>query len=192
MVSPGGNYGAATWTGITVVPEIDNTTISNAWLAANIQQGHGPLGAAYPDVTWRLQGDTPSWLNHPPVPVFDHPSAFAVQSGKGFLLSEPCVRGSHGGDSIRPGALPGALGRPSAGRKGPNERMKLTKPAVLSDCAGFAAYPRCSADQAVFGPTLRGRHRGCRIRRRSRAWPHPIPLDESARWAGSVAGLVEE
>jgi hypothetical protein len=64
VVTPGGNYGAATWTGInTVVPGIDNTTLSNAWLAANIQQGHGPLGAVYPDVTWGMEGDTPSWLS---------------------------------------------------------------------------------------------------------------------------------
>jgi hypothetical protein len=64
VVTPGGNYGAATWTGInTVVPGIDNTTISNGWIAANIQQGHGPLGAVYPDVTWGMEGDTPSWLN---------------------------------------------------------------------------------------------------------------------------------
>ena len=27
-----------------------------------------------------------------------------------------------------------------------NEGMKQTKPAFFSDCAGFAAYPRCSAD----------------------------------------------
>ena len=64
VVTPGGNYSAATWTGInTVVPGIDNTTISNRWLMANIQQGHGPLGARYPDVTWGMEGDTPSWLN---------------------------------------------------------------------------------------------------------------------------------
>lgn len=63
IVSPGGNYGEATWTGInTVVAGIDNTTISNAWLARNIQQGHGPLGAAYPDVAWGMEGDTPSFL----------------------------------------------------------------------------------------------------------------------------------
>ena len=63
IVSPGGDYASATWTGInTVVPGIDNTTISNAWLAEHIQQGHGPLGAAYPDVAWGMEGDTPSWL----------------------------------------------------------------------------------------------------------------------------------
>jgi hypothetical protein len=63
LVSPGG-YGAATWTGINhVVNGIDNTTISNRWIAHNIQQGHGPLGAAYPDVTWGMEGDTPAWLN---------------------------------------------------------------------------------------------------------------------------------
>ncbi|MBN2369612.1 MAG: DUF1593 domain-containing protein [Vicinamibacteria bacterium] len=62
IVSPGG-YGAGTWTGINhVVTGIDNATISNRWIAENIQQGHGPLGAAYPDVTWGMEGDTPSWL----------------------------------------------------------------------------------------------------------------------------------
>lgn len=62
IVSPGG-YGAATWCGINeAVPGLDNTTISNRWLAANIQQGRGPLGAAYPDVAYGMEGDTPSWL----------------------------------------------------------------------------------------------------------------------------------
>jgi Cellulose-binding Sde182, nucleoside hydrolase-like domain/Cellulose-binding protein Sde0182, C-terminal domain len=63
IVSPGGDYGSATWTGInTVVTGIDNSTISNKWIAENIQQGHGPLGAAYPDVAYGMEGDTPSWL----------------------------------------------------------------------------------------------------------------------------------
>ena len=62
IVSPGG-YGAATWTGINhVVPGFDNTVISNRWLAENVQQGHGPLGARYPDVAYGMEGDTPSWL----------------------------------------------------------------------------------------------------------------------------------
>jgi hypothetical protein len=63
IVTPGGDYGAATWTGINgFVPGIDNSTISNKWLAEHIQQGHGPLGAAYPDVAYGMEGDTPSWL----------------------------------------------------------------------------------------------------------------------------------
>lgn len=67
VVSPGG-YGAATWTGIHSVVEglgddPINQTVSNAWLAANIQQGHGPLGAAYPDVAYSMEGDTPSYLS---------------------------------------------------------------------------------------------------------------------------------
>lgn len=63
IVTPGGDYGAATWTGINqVVPGIDNTAISNQWIAEHIQQGHGPLGAAYPDVAYGMEGDTPSWL----------------------------------------------------------------------------------------------------------------------------------
>jgi hypothetical protein len=63
IVTPGGDYGAATWTGINAfIPGIDNSTISNKWLAEHIQQGHGPLGAAYPDVAYGMEGDTPSWL----------------------------------------------------------------------------------------------------------------------------------
>jgi hypothetical protein len=62
IVSPGG-YGNASWTGMSQVVEgIDNTMISNKWLASHIQQGQGPLGAAYPDVAWAMEGDTPSFL----------------------------------------------------------------------------------------------------------------------------------
>jgi hypothetical protein len=64
IVSPGDDYGSATWTGInSFVMGINNEVISNSWLAKNIQQGHGPLGVEYPDVAWGMEGDTPSWLN---------------------------------------------------------------------------------------------------------------------------------
>lgn len=63
IVTPGGDYGRATWGGMNqAVDGIDNQTVSNRWLAENIQQGHGPLGAAYPDVAWSMEGDTPSFL----------------------------------------------------------------------------------------------------------------------------------
>jgi hypothetical protein len=62
IVSPG-SYGNATWSAINrVVPGINNEVISNSWLAENIQQDHGPLGALYPDVAYGMEGDTPSWL----------------------------------------------------------------------------------------------------------------------------------
>ncbi|WP_284734358.1 DUF1593 domain-containing protein [Sphingosinicella terrae] len=63
IVTPGGDYGSATWGGINhVIEGIDNATISNRWLAENIQQDHGALGAAYPDVAWSVEGDTPAFL----------------------------------------------------------------------------------------------------------------------------------
>ncbi len=63
IVSPG-DYFRSTWIGINrPVPGIDNEVISNRWLAAHIQQGHGPLGAQYPDVAYGMEGDTPSWLS---------------------------------------------------------------------------------------------------------------------------------
>lgn len=64
IVSPGDDYGSATWTGInSYIKGIDNTRISNRWIAQNIQQNHGPLGAAYPDVAWGVEGDTPAFLS---------------------------------------------------------------------------------------------------------------------------------
>jgi hypothetical protein len=64
IVSPGDDYGSTTWNAInSYVNGINNDEISNNWLAKNIQQGHGPLGAVYPDVAYGMEGDTPSWLN---------------------------------------------------------------------------------------------------------------------------------
>ena len=64
IVSPGDDYSSSTWSTInTVIDDINNETISNSWLAENIQQGHGPLGAVYPDVAWGMEGDTPAFLS---------------------------------------------------------------------------------------------------------------------------------
>jgi hypothetical protein len=64
IVSPGDDYGSATWSAInSFVNGIDNQKISNSWLTDNIQQGHGPLGAEYPDVAYGMEGDTPSFLS---------------------------------------------------------------------------------------------------------------------------------
>ncbi|MEH6769557.1 DUF1593 domain-containing protein [Maribacter arcticus] len=64
IVSPGDEYSQATWTGINAyIKGIDNTTISNDWIAQHIQQNHGPLGAIYPDVAWGVEGDTPAFLS---------------------------------------------------------------------------------------------------------------------------------
>lgn len=64
VVSPGDDYGSATWIAINSVADgIDNESISNRWLATHIQQGHGALGASYPDVAWGMEGDTPSYLS---------------------------------------------------------------------------------------------------------------------------------
>jgi hypothetical protein len=62
IVTPG-PYDLSTWIAITTVfPGINNKVISNNWLAENIQQGHGALGALYPDIAYGMEGDTPSWL----------------------------------------------------------------------------------------------------------------------------------
>ena len=64
IVSPGDHYASATWIGInTFLEGINNDVISNKWIAENIQQNHGPLGAEYPDVSWGVEGDTPAFLS---------------------------------------------------------------------------------------------------------------------------------
>jgi len=64
IVTPGYNYTFATWLGIAFpLPGSNAEVVSNDWLAKNIQQGHGPLGAAYPDVAYGMEGDTPAFLN---------------------------------------------------------------------------------------------------------------------------------
>ena len=75
IVSPGG-YSSSTWTAINIaVPGLNNETISNKWLAQNIQQGHGPLGAVYPDVAYGMEGDTPTFLSLIPNGLnnYEHP-----------------------------------------------------------------------------------------------------------------------
>lgn len=64
IVSPGDEYGNATWIAMNEYFEgANNDVVSNRWLAENIQQGHGPLGTNYPDVAYGMEGDTPSWLS---------------------------------------------------------------------------------------------------------------------------------
>jgi hypothetical protein len=64
IVTPGYNYARATWLGMSFpLPGSNTEIVSNEWLAKNIQQGHGPLGAAYPDVAYGMEGDTPSFLS---------------------------------------------------------------------------------------------------------------------------------
>ncbi len=63
IVTPGDDYGQSTWIAINNLHDgVDNACVGNDWLARNIQQAHGPLGAAYPDVAWGMEGDTPAYL----------------------------------------------------------------------------------------------------------------------------------
>lgn len=63
VCSPGYTYGQATWLGMSFgMPGSNKEVVSNEWLAKNIQQGHGPLGTAYPDVAYGMEGDSPSFL----------------------------------------------------------------------------------------------------------------------------------
>jgi hypothetical protein len=63
VVTPGYNYADATWLGMSFPFPGASTDVTSAdWLATHIQQGHGPLGAAYPDVAYGMEGDSPAFL----------------------------------------------------------------------------------------------------------------------------------
>ncbi len=111
IVSPGG-YSKATWTGInSFVGGINNESINNTWLANNIQQNHGPLGALYPDVAYGMEGDTPSFLNLIPNGLNDpeHPQ-WGGWGGRYELyhpkLSDLDVNGFTGGVAVEPETRP--------------------------------------------------------------------------------------
>lgn len=109
IFSPG-DYGPSTWIAINQVVEgIDNTTISNPWLSRHIQQGHGPLGAAYPDVAWGVEGDTPAFLSLIPNGLNDpeHPDR-GGWGGRYELLIPPFDSAA----APAPGVPPGAETRP--------------------------------------------------------------------------------
>ena len=75
IVSPGG-YGSATWTAVnSAIAGLNNETISNKWIAQNVQQNHGPLGTIYPDVAYGMEGDTPTFLSLIPNGLnnYEHP-----------------------------------------------------------------------------------------------------------------------
>lgn len=61
-------YYKATWTGISGDkfykngPGLHNDLVDNPWLAANIRENHGPLGAKYIPFDYIMEGDTPSFL----------------------------------------------------------------------------------------------------------------------------------
>ena len=75
ICSPG-SFMKASWLGMSMpLPGADAEVVSKEWLAHNIQQGHGPLGAVYPDVAYGMEGDTPSYLSLIPngLNVPEHP-----------------------------------------------------------------------------------------------------------------------
>lgn len=101
IVTPGDDYGQATWIAINNVHEgIDNTTASNPWLAENIQQGHGPLGVVYPDVAWGFEGDTPAFLGLIPngLNVPDRPD-WGGWGGR-YELATPAIEKIGNGSSV--------------------------------------------------------------------------------------------
>ena len=90
VVSPGYGYAHATWRGInTTEPGTNSEYVSDAWLAEHIQQGHGPLGAQYPDVAYGMEGDTPAYLGLIPngLNVPEHPD-YGGWGGR-YILHQP-------------------------------------------------------------------------------------------------------
>ncbi|MBO0934323.1 DUF1593 domain-containing protein [Fibrella aquatilis] len=114
IVSP--SFTGATWGGITRNNAgADNEANSNDWIARHIQQGHGPLGAAYPDVAYGMEGDTPAYLNLIPNGLHnaEHPN-YGGWGGR-YELATPAPETRPiwtNADDIYAPLLPRAWGRP--------------------------------------------------------------------------------
>jgi hypothetical protein len=84
IVSPGTDYGSATWSGISGDRTYNNgpmyrfDLVDNPWLTMNVIQNHGALGALYPRVAFIMEGDTPSWFG-----LIDHGLGWAVSPSYG-------------------------------------------------------------------------------------------------------------
>ncbi|KAH6646246.1 hypothetical protein BKA67DRAFT_664094 [Truncatella angustata] len=89
------DYSQATWTGINLATCacVDNQTVLNPWLDANIRLG--PLGSQYPQVMYGMEGDTPSFL-------------WLVQNG--LVYQDRIDWGTWGGRYNRPVAAVNQLG----------------------------------------------------------------------------------
>lgn len=102
IVSPGDDYGSATWIAInSFIKGTDNQTISNSWIANNIQQNHGPLGAIYPDTAWGVEGDTPAFLSLIPngLNVAEHPE-WGAWGGRYELYKPDFSKTKKGGSPV--------------------------------------------------------------------------------------------
>ncbi len=113
IVSPssldGGDYARATWTGISGDQYYRNgagadfTTVSNAWLDANIRS-KGPLGHHYPRHMFIMEGDTPSFLGLIPNGLMSQQGPGWGGWGGRYILRQPAGEPrpiwTQGGDSF--------------------------------------------------------------------------------------------
>jgi len=141
IVTPGDHYGSATWTAInSFVKGINNETISNSWIAQNIQQGHGPLGAEYPDVAWGMEGDTPSFLSLIPNGLNDaeHPQ-WGAWGGRYELYKPDFAKTKEGGSVVPIAPETRAIWTNANDSYTPYIHKEYGR-AVRKDTASFAGY----------------------------------------------------
>ena len=88
--------------------------VTPTWLADNIQQAHGPLGAQYPDISYGMEGDTPSYLGliRNGFNEMEHPNWGGWGGRYEFYLPTPEQMSARGGAGAPP---PGAQGQAAGG-----------------------------------------------------------------------------
>ncbi|MBD0426173.1 DUF1593 domain-containing protein [Aquisalinus flavus] len=106
IVSPG-DYGRSTWVAINGPKKDFDIYGTNQWLAENIQQDHGPLGAHYPDTVWGMEGDTPAFLSLIPngLNTPDHPD-WGGWGGRYELYTPGAEEIGAGDGTTGPGGVP--------------------------------------------------------------------------------------
>lgn len=180
IVTPGDDYGQSTWIAMGNTHEgADNSVIGNAWLRDHIQQGHGALGAAYPDVAWGVEGDTPAFLGLVPnglnvperpdwggwggryelaLPAFD-----SIGDGSSIVTPEPETRPIWTDSSdtyfpYAPNAFKRAVSRSEKGYTGPHVTLWRWREDFQNDFAARMDWAVMSYEEANHPPVPRLNH----------------------------------
>ena len=146
------------WGGMSQAsPGSNAEVVSPAWLAANLQQGHGPLGASYPDIAYGMEGDTPSYLGliRNGLNEMEHPE-WGGWGGRYEYFLPPPPQAASGGNGPAPGAPRPPVGSRSSdgGIQGMRSLEPETHPiwASVSDSYSPASMMRRRMGPGTPGP----------------------------------------
>lgn len=138
-ITSGPVYDGAHWTTMSApAATADPALVSPEWIARNIQQGHGPLGAAYPDYAYTMEGDSTSFLGLIPNGLWRARASRLGRLGR-TVHARWCQRETRLGKALSE--------CPTSGRRGPTGQRRATAPS----CSAGATTSSATSPHVWFG-----------------------------------------